>query len=296
MNDEQLFVQLGFVIRDSVCECFFFHFSLIFSGDLLVNISDSKQAKNKSKLRDVLSSGNNLTCTFHTSDVSNSLASRVPDDTDQVHQQQQHQHHEQHNQFLSILNKSFSHNKSPGAKKWNESENTGTVEKRVLNQPAAEPIGGKGITKSSVICPQKKNSSRSFFLKRQHSLSDVWQTSLKSTTAMSQATAKMDDTELVNSTIRSEVTCPNHNISGTAIGTTNIQSGGDGVAAAASEPIGATGAGAINIGGTTIPIAPKKPTRRAGVKPQPDRPMRALFCLTRTNPLRKLCIAIVEWK
>nr|XP_049466000.1 muscle calcium channel subunit alpha-1-like isoform X7 [Anopheles coluzzii] len=265
-------------------------------GDLLVNISDSKQAKNKSKLRDVLSSGNNLTCTFHTSDVSNSLASRVPDDTDQVHQQQQHQHHEQHNQFLSILNKSFSHNKSPGAKKWNESENTGTVEKRVLNQPAAEPIGGKGITKSSVICPQKKNSSRSFFLKRQHSLSDVWQTSLKSTTAMSQATAKMDDTELVNSTIRSEVTCPNHNISGTAIGTTNIQSGGDGVAAAASEPIGATGAGAINIGGTTIPIAPKKPTRRAGVKPQPDRPMRALFCLTRTNPLRKLCIAIVEWK
>ncbi|XP_061511534.1 muscle calcium channel subunit alpha-1 isoform X3 [Anopheles gambiae] len=264
--------------------------------DLLVNISDSKQAKNKSKLRDVLSSGNNLTCTFHTSDVSNSLASRVPDDTDQVHQQQQHQHHEQHNQFLSILNKSFSHNKSPGAKKWNESENTGTVEKRVLNQPAAEPIGGKGITKSSVICPQKKNSSRSFFLKRQHSLSDVWQTSLKSTTAMSQATAKMDDTELVNSTIRSEVTCPNHNISGTAIGTTNIQSGGDGVAAAASEPIGATGAGAINIGGTTIPIAPKKPTRRAGVKPQPDRPMRALFCLTRTNPLRKLCIAIVEWK
>ncbi|XP_061511535.1 muscle calcium channel subunit alpha-1 isoform X4 [Anopheles gambiae] len=270
--------------------------TILRDGDLLVNISDSKQAKNKSKLRDVLSSGNNLTCTFHTSDVSNSLASRVPDDTDQVHQQQQHQHHEQHNQFLSILNKSFSHNKSPGAKKWNESENTGTVEKRVLNQPAAEPIGGKGITKSSVICPQKKNSSRSFFLKRQHSLSDVWQTSLKSTTAMSQATAKMDDTELVNSTIRSEVTCPNHNISGTAIGTTNIQSGGDGVAAAASEPIGATGAGAINIGGTTIPIAPKKPTRRAGVKPQPDRPMRALFCLTRTNPLRKLCIAIVEWK
>ncbi|XP_040171810.1 muscle calcium channel subunit alpha-1-like isoform X2 [Anopheles arabiensis] len=260
-------------------------------GDLLVNISDSKQAKNKSKLNDVLSSGNNLTCTFHTSDVSNSLASRVPEDTDQ-----EHQHHEQHNQFLSILNKSFSRNKSPGAKKWNESENTGTVEKRVLNQPTAEPIGGKGITKSSVICPQKKNSSRSFFLKRQHSLSDVWQTSLKSTTAMSQATAKMDDTELVNSTIRSEVTCPNHNISGTAIGTTNIQSGGDGVAAAAAEPIGATGAGAINIGGTTIPIAPKKPTRRAGVKPQPDRPMRALFCLTRTNPLRKLCIAIVEWK
>ncbi|EAT36648.1 AAEL011280-PA, partial [Aedes aegypti] len=42
--------------------------------------------------------------------------------------------------------------------------------------------------------------------------------------------------------------------------------------------------------------APKKPVRRAGVKPQPDRPVRALFCLTLKNPLRKLCIDIVEWK
>ncbi|XP_053684165.1 muscle calcium channel subunit alpha-1 isoform X3 [Sabethes cyaneus] len=49
-------------------------------------------------------------------------------------------------------------------------------------------------------------------------------------------------------------------------------------------------------GTTIIPSAPKKPTRRAGVKPQPDRPARALFCLTLKNPLRKLCIDIVEWK
>ncbi|XP_058829322.1 muscle calcium channel subunit alpha-1 isoform X3 [Topomyia yanbarensis] len=47
---------------------------------------------------------------------------------------------------------------------------------------------------------------------------------------------------------------------------------------------------------TTLPAVPKKPTRRAGVKPQPDRPARVLFCLTLKNPLRKLCIDIVEWK
>ncbi|XP_073994416.1 ca[2+]-channel protein alpha[[1]] subunit D isoform X2 [Rhodnius prolixus] len=40
---------------------------------------------------------------------------------------------------------------------------------------------------------------------------------------------------------------------------------------------------------------PKRPVRRGG-KPPPDRPQRALFCLTLKNPLRKLCIDIVEWK
>lgn len=43
------------------------------------------------------------------------------------------------------------------------------------------------------------------------------------------------------------------------------------------------------------PVPPKRPVRRGG-KPQPDRPIRALFCLTLKNPLRKLCIDIVEWK
>uniref|UniRef100_A0A8D8A3I2 Voltage-dependent L-type calcium channel subunit alpha-1D n=1 Tax=Culex pipiens TaxID=7175 RepID=A0A8D8A3I2_CULPI len=50
------------------------------------------------------------------------------------------------------------------------------------------------------------------------------------------------------------------------------------------------------VGGVTIPVTQKKPVRRAGVKVQPDRPARALFCLTLKNPLRKLCIDIVEWK
>ncbi|XP_037295286.1 muscle calcium channel subunit alpha-1 isoform X2 [Manduca sexta] len=51
-------------------------------------------------------------------------------------------------------------------------------------------------------------------------------------------------------------------------------------------------------GGALIPVpptAPRKPPRR-GPKVQQERPKRALFCLTLKNPLRKLCIDIVEWK
>nr|XP_037876781.1 muscle calcium channel subunit alpha-1 isoform X3 [Bombyx mori] len=43
------------------------------------------------------------------------------------------------------------------------------------------------------------------------------------------------------------------------------------------------------------PVAPRKPVRR-GAKAQPERPKRALFCLTMKNPLRKVCVDIVEWK
>lgn len=46
---------------------------------------------------------------------------------------------------------------------------------------------------------------------------------------------------------------------------------------------------------SAAPAAPKRPVRRPG-KVQPDRPERALFCLNLKNPLRKLCIGIVEWK
>lgn len=42
--------------------------------------------------------------------------------------------------------------------------------------------------------------------------------------------------------------------------------------------------------------ASKRPVRRTGVKVQPERPVRALYCLGLKNPLRKLCITIVEWK
>ncbi|KAF5296914.1 hypothetical protein FQA39_LY12271 [Lamprigera yunnana] len=56
------------------------------------------------------------------------------------------------------------------------------------------------------------------------------------------------------------------------------------------------GASAANPGqaGARAPSAPKRPIRRG--KPPPDRPQRALFCLSLKNPVRKLCIDVVEWK
>ncbi|XP_058464839.1 muscle calcium channel subunit alpha-1 isoform X1 [Malaya genurostris] len=89
------------------------------------------------------------------------------------------------------------------------------------------------------------------FSRRQHSLVDVWQATLRSTTAMSQPAAPIIEQD---------------------------------------DPVPTKGFA------PALTTAPKKPTRRAGVKPQPDRPARALFCLTLKNPLRKLCIDIVEWK
>ena len=40
----------------------------------------------------------------------------------------------------------------------------------------------------------------------------------------------------------------------------------------------------------------KKPARRVGAKPPPDRAQVSMGCLTLKNPLRKHCIALVEWK
>ena len=41
--------------------------------------------------------------------------------------------------------------------------------------------------------------------------------------------------------------------------------------------------------------ATKRPARRGG-KAVPDRPLRALFCLPLKNPVRKMCIDVIEWK
>ncbi|XP_037942482.1 probable serine/threonine-protein kinase clkA [Teleopsis dalmanni] len=45
----------------------------------------------------------------------------------------------------------------------------------------------------------------------------------------------------------------------------------------------------------TTSLGQKRPQRR-GAKQQPDRPQTALFCLGLKNPLREICINIVEWK
>ncbi|XP_051160359.1 muscle calcium channel subunit alpha-1 isoform X2 [Leptopilina boulardi] len=57
------------------------------------------------------------------------------------------------------------------------------------------------------------------------------------------------------------------------------------------------GAGAASVAGQAAvkASAPKRPARRGG-KAASDRPVRALFFLTLKNPLRKMCIDVVEWK
>ncbi|XP_055631874.1 muscle calcium channel subunit alpha-1 isoform X2 [Toxorhynchites rutilus septentrionalis] len=123
----------------------------------------------------------------------------------------------------------------------------------------------KSTTTSGSLPRQKKYKGSRFFSRRRYSLSDVWQATLKTTTAMSQAGAPINGQDAPIIDLNS----------------------------AAGQLKGST---AATTGNVTLPIAPKKPTRRAGVKPQPDRPARALFCLTLKNPIRKLCIDIVEWK
>ncbi|XP_011305277.1 muscle calcium channel subunit alpha-1 isoform X6 [Fopius arisanus] len=49
-------------------------------------------------------------------------------------------------------------------------------------------------------------------------------------------------------------------------------------------------------GATATAIGPPKRPPRRGAKPTPDRPVRALFCMGLKNPLRKMCIDVVEWK
>lgn len=117
-----------------------------------------------------------------------------------------------------------------------------------------------------------------FFRRRQPSLTDVWQKTL-------------------SATMTTAVAAPNSSTPGGAalygqqqqqqFSTATVQSDGanaNGTPGSTTEP-----------NATSVPAAPKRPVRRGG-KPQPDRPQRALFCLTLKNPLRKLCIDIVEWK
>ena len=50
------------------------------------------------------------------------------------------------------------------------------------------------------------------------------------------------------------------------------------------------------IGVSMSATSEKKPARRIGAKPPPDRAQKSMGCMSLKNPLRKLCIAIVEWK
>lgn len=84
------------------------------------------------------------------------------------------------------------------------------------------------------------------------------------------------------------------NYNGTANGGMDTLTIGGGIVAGATAP-STTATAIAGAGQTATPPAPKRPVRRGG-KAQPERPVRALFCLSLKNPIRKLCIEIVEWK
>lgn len=88
--------------------------------------------------------------------------------------------------------------------------------------------------------------------------------------------------------------------------TWEVNGGGAGAGAAPPYEGGDT---AMN-GGAPVPPAPpmmqppapgqsmmdKKPVRRIGAKPPPDRAPTSIFCFSLKNPIRKKCLQIVEWK
>ncbi|XP_076760429.1 ca[2+]-channel protein alpha[[1]] subunit D isoform X2 [Xylocopa sonorina] len=71
----------------------------------------------------------------------------------------------------------------------------------------------------------------------------------------------------------------------------NPQTAQDGQPATAQSQTGQT----LGTSTGAAKSATKRPARRGG-KAIPDRPVRALFCLPLKNPLRKMCIDVVEWK
>ena len=85
----------------------------------------------------------------------------------------------------------------------------------------------------------------------------------------------------------------------TAAGNTNSWEVNGGAGAPATTT---TVPGATPPGGGPVPPAPgqglmdKKPVRRIGAKPPPDRAPRSIFCFSLKNPIRKKCLQIVEWK
>lgn len=118
------------------------------------------------------------------------------------------------------------------------------------------------------------NNKRSIFFRRRRSSStDVWQKTLSAT--MTTATAAPTSSAAGGAVMYGQQFSTDTQADGATNGTPGSAAGPNAAPAA--------------------PAAPKRPVRRGG-KPQPDRPQRALFCLTLKNPLRKLCIDIVEWK
>jgi hypothetical protein len=149
-------------------------------------------------------------------------------------------------------------------KKIDETKTTAVV---IKSDPVQTEKVNKYQTKSDI---SRKNTSvlgnyKKSFFRRRPTLSDsVWQTTLTAT--MNTATANVDGENLEKlQPLAPTAPMPNEGI-GVALAT----------------------------GASLVPVAPKRPIRRTNKIN--DRPKRALFCLSLKNPLRKMCIDVVEWK
>jgi len=153
---------------------------------------------------------------------------------------------------------------------------------QTLLKPIEEssPVAGAVRTSSLPLTRHHHHKRSIFFRRRRPSLTDVWQKTLSAT--MTTAVATNASGGVI---YPAQQTQPQPQFS-----TDDTQT----VINANGAPGSTTGG--QNAAGAAAPAAPpKRPVRRGG-KPQPDRPVRALFCLSLKNPIRKLCIDIVEWK
>ena len=139
--------------------------------------------------------------------------------------------------------------------------------------------------------PVRGSSNRRsrFFRRRRSSLTNVWQQTLSATMTTAGAAPATTNTTQFNQQFSND---SNDDGLTQIDGQSTANNGG--LLTTDSNGTGPNGAGAA-AAAAPAPAPPKRPIRRGG-KPQPDRPIRALFCMNLKNPLRKICIDIVEWK
>lgn len=142
---------------------------------------------------------------------------------------------------------------------------------------------------SEKLCRGAKSGRSIFSLNRRQSGGSVWQTTLNTAAAM---TGVGQAQTMASNEINDNLLTMNADGDGDPSTNNKLFPDNGGGGFGGNGAPASTAATAI---ATAPPAGPKRPVRRGG-KAQPDRPARVLFCLGLKNPLRKLCIDIVEWK
>lgn len=176
------------------------------------------------------------------------------------------------------------------------------VHKANTNRKRNKKYGGCATGKSS----KSAKSGRSIFSlhRRQSSAAGggVWQTTLDTAAAMTGVgPAQTMNSNKIGDNPAKIISDNDGDPSGANAASNKLLPGGGGGGGGDSGLVGGLGGNGAppSTAATAVATVPatgtKRPVRRGG-KAQPDRPVRVLFCLGLKNPLRKLCIDIVEWK